>query len=89
MARGARLPGEAWSPRDWALAQAVELLDRTRCRDCGQPAWLSHDKSLARKWQVVADRCYSCDAISRRAAKVDQDPVNAPEAIKYSSRLVS
>lgn len=66
MARGARLPGEAWTARDWALQQAVDTLDAQRCSGCGQPRWLSHDKAHARAWKVTAERCFACDAIARR-----------------------
>ena len=67
--RGARLPGEAWSPRDSALAQAAEMLDRSRCAGCGQPTWLSHDpKSL---WAPDWSKCEACDSIEelKSAAK--------------------
>lgn len=61
VARGARLPGEAWTRRDWALAQAVEMLDRSRCSGCGQPTWLSHEKSSM--WRPKYVKCQSCNAI--------------------------
>lgn len=79
VARGARLPGDAWSPRDWALAQAVEMLDRSRCPGCGQPTWLSHDKATRKQWKGVTRRCFACDAsLARRDELKD---AHRPESI--------
>ena len=61
VARGARLPTDPWTPRDWALAQAVKMLNRSRCSGCGQPTWLSHDKDS--KWRPHWVKCESCNAI--------------------------
>ena len=61
VARGVRLPGDAWSPRDWALARAAKMLDWSRCPGCGQPRWLAHDKKS--KWRPKMTKCESCNAI--------------------------
>ena len=61
MARGARLPGEAWTKRDWALAQAAKQLDWSRCPGCGQPRWLAHDPKA--KFRPHKVKCESCEAI--------------------------
>ena len=61
VARGVRRPGDAWTPRDWALAQAAKLLDWSRCPGCGQPRWLAHDKDSS--WRPKMVKCESCAAI--------------------------
>jgi hypothetical protein len=61
VARGLSLPGDAWSPRDWALAQAAKMLDWSRCPGCGQPRWLAHDPKS--KWRPQRVKCESCNAI--------------------------
>lgn len=61
VARGVRLPGEAWTPRDWALAQAAKLLDWSRCPGCGQPRWLAHNPESS--WRPKMTKCESCNAI--------------------------
>ncbi len=88
VARGARLPGEAWTRRDWLLAQAVEMLDATRCRGCGQPTWLSHDRDLKRRWKVSAERCFSCDAQASRQKELSGDNVHNPSAIHFRTTLL-
>ena len=60
--RGARLPGEAWTARDAALAQAAKQLDWSRCPGCGQPRWLAHDPKG--KFRPKKSKCESCEAIS-------------------------
>lgn len=88
VARGARLPGEAWTQRDWLLAQAVDMLDATRCRGCGQPTWLSHDKEFRRHWKATAERCFSCDAVAARQKAFSGDNVSNAQAIHYRSELL-
>lgn len=86
VARGVRLPGEAWSQRDWALAQAAAILDKSRCPGCGQPLWLAYDPALERSW--VADyptRCHPCTAIAARAE--DYSEATAPNALRFGVKL--
>ena len=89
VARGARLPGDGWTPRDWALQQAVDVLDQNRCPGCGQPMWLSHDKTLRRKWKVSAERCFPCDAIARRQDEMTKgdETAHRAQAIYYGATL--
>ena len=86
VARGARLPGDAWSRRDWLLAQAVEFLDRTRCSGCGQPTWLAHDKTYKRLWTAKAERCFSCDALASRQEQM-KDTLN-PGAVHFRTEYL-
>ena len=86
VARGARLPGEAWTPRDWALARAVEMLDRTRCPGCGEPTWLSHDPKFKRMWGAKAERCFSCDAQAAKQNSMGEN-VHNRQAIHYRSEF--
>ena len=69
VARGARLPGDPWSPRDWALAQACKRLDWSRCPGCGQPRWLSHDETSLYKPSMV--KCEGCESIAIKKASKD------------------
>jgi hypothetical protein len=85
VARGARLPGDAWTPRDWALQQAVDLLDAARCPGCGHPKWLAHDKASRRKWKASATRCYSCDATAARQDELAKGEANRPSAIYFGT----
>lgn len=59
--RGSRLPGEAWTKRDAALAQAAKTLDWSRCSGCGQPRWLAHNQNSYFTPKRV--KCESCEAI--------------------------
>ena len=88
VARGARLPGEAWTRRDWLLAQAVEMLDATRCRGCGQPTWLSHDKAFKRMWKATSERCFSCDVMASKQKTLSGDNVHNPQAIHHRTVLL-
>ena len=89
VARGARLPGEAWSRRDWALAQAVELLDRTRCPGCGQQTWLAWDRAYEKRWKSpLPDRCHACTAVARRQAKYEGDDVQHRQALHFHAELL-
>ncbi len=82
MARGARLPGEAWSKRDWALAQAAEQLDRSKCPSCHTPLWLAYDPKLERQWRAsLPVRCHPCTAVARRQREYDE--ADAPEALRF------
>lgn len=88
VARGARLPGEAWTRRDWALAQAVEMLDRSRCPGCGHPTWLSHDPGLSKKWKAPApSRCHACTAVAKRQKQYEGDDVRQPQALAFHAEL--
>lgn len=88
VARGARLPGEAWTRRDWALAQAVEMLDRSRCPGCGHPTWLSHDPDLAKRWKAPApSRCHSCTAVAKRQKQYEGEDVKQPQALAFHAEL--
>lgn len=88
VARGARLPGEAWTTRDWALAQAVEMLDRSRCHGCGHPTWLSHDPKLEKKWRSpTPDRCHACTAVAKRQKQYEGDDVAHPQALFFHAEL--
>lgn len=86
VARGARLPSEAWTPRDWALAQAVHELDRLKCDGCGQPMWLAFDPALERKWAAdLPQRCHPCTAISKRQDQYKD--ADHPSALRFGVRL--
>lgn len=74
MARGVRLPGDAWTPRDWALQQAVDLLDAVKCSGCGQPRWLSHDKAFKKQWKASVEVCFACQAREQKAKEFDEHP---------------
>ena len=88
VARGSRLPGEAWSSRDWALAQAADMLDRARCPGCGHPTWLSHDPALERKWTSPApDRCHACTAVAKRQKQYEGDDVKHRQALTFRAEL--
>jgi len=82
---GARLPGEAWSRRDSALAQAAKILDRSRCPGCGQPAWLAHEPKS--KWRPKKIRCQSCNAIEDLKATLPED-VDNPQALQFFTEHV-
>lgn len=88
VARGARLPGEAWTPRDWALAQAAKQLDRSRCPGCGQPRWLAHEPTS--KWRPHVVKCQSCNAIEdlKDAPEVQQRTEKHPQAYHFHTEHV-
>lgn len=88
VARGAAVPGSPWSRRDWALAQAFEMLDRARCNDCGHPRWISHNVAYKRLWNAHAERCFSCDATLRKQAEFEKDGQRVP-AVKFWASLGS
>jgi len=83
--RGARLPGDAWTRRDAALAQAAKILDRSRCAGCGQPTWLSHEPKS--KWRPKQVRCQSCNAIEDLKA-LQPDDVKNPQALHFHTEHV-
>ena len=84
VARGSRLPGEAWSRRDWALAQAAKVLDRSRCPGCGTPLWLAYDKGLKNKWEApLPKRCHPCTAKGKRMKDYDDPAVIQPHALHF------
>ena len=83
--RGSRLPGEAWSPRDSALAQAAKILDRSRCGGCGQPTWMAHEPKS--NWRPKKVRCQSCNAIEDLKATLPEDVKN-PQALQFYTEHV-
>jgi len=86
VARGVRLPGEAWSPRDWALAQAVTDLDRLRCPGCNTPLWLAYDPALENRWvSGLPYRCHPCTAIEHR--QKDYAETVTPRALRFGVEL--
>ena len=86
VARGVRLPGEAWSARDWALMQAVEMLDRNRCPGCGHPSWLVFDRAHKGDWSAPPPRrCFACDALAHRRGKYRESP--NPESLHFDVSL--
>lgn len=88
VARGARLPGSAWTRRDWALAQAVEMLDRIKCPKCRQPTWLAHDKDTRNRWKVSATRCYACDAVASKEKGFNPDNTHNIEALYFGAEYL-
>ena len=86
--RGARLPGDPWTPRDSALARAAEALERSRCPGCGQPAWLAHDKSS--KWRPQITKCQSCNSIEdlKDLPEIKQRVEKHPQAYHFHSEHV-
>lgn len=85
VARGLSLPGDAWSPRDWALAQAAKMLDWSRCPGCGQPRWLAHEKSS--KWRPHMVKCQSCNAMEDLKDTLPEELHHA-QAYHFSTELV-
>ena len=83
--RGARLPGEAWSRRDAALAQAAKQLDWSRCPGCGKPQWLAHDPKS--KWRPKKVKCESCEAIEV-LKEMQPDDLKHPAAYHFYSEHV-
>lgn len=51
--------------------------------------WLSHDKTLRRKWKVSAERCFPCDAIARRQDEMTKgdEAAHRAQAIYYGATL--
>ena len=84
--RGVRLPGDPWTRRDAALAQAAKMLNRSRCAGCGQPTWLSHDKSSM--WRPKMVKCQSCNAIEDLKALQPEDVKN-PQALHFYTEHVT
>lgn len=88
MARGARLPSEAWTQRDWALQQAVDYLDAQTCSGCGHPRWQSMDPALERKWVApLPSRCFACTAKSKREKQYEGDDVRHAQALYFHAEL--
>ena len=88
VARGAREPGSAWTPRDWALAQAAKKLDRARCPGCGTPLWLAFDPALEFRWRAgLPHRCHPCTAIEVRTEEYYRDAPQ-PSALRFGVELV-
>lgn len=82
--RGSRLPSEPWSRRDAALAQAAEMLDRSRCPGCGTPLWLAYDPKLERKWKSpLPNRCHPCTAKGKRMAEYEGENVTHRDALHF------
>ena len=87
VARGTRVPGDAWSPRDWALAQAAKRLDRMMCKVCGTPLWLAYDPDLEMRWRAgLPYRCHPCTAVERRSEEYRESP--QPGALRFGVELV-
>ena len=85
VARGIRLPGEAWSPRDWALAQAYRMLDRSRCPGCGEPRWLSNDPRA--RYTPHKVKCEGCESIAILQATVPED-YKHPQALHFHTEYL-
>lgn len=82
--RGSRLPSDPWSRRDAALAQAAELLDRSRCPGCGTPLWLAYDPKLERKWKSpLPNRCHPCTAKGKRMSEYEGENVTHRDALHF------
>lgn len=87
--RGARLPSDPWTPRDAALAQAAEMLDRSRCPGCGTPLWLAYDPKLEKKWESpLPNRCHPCTAKSQRMKQYEGDDVTHRDALHFDVHQV-
>ena len=79
------MPADPWSPRDWALQQAVDMLDASLCPGCGKPTWISHDKTS--QWTPHKVKCESCESISILQAKQNPDEPH-PSALHFYTEHV-
>lgn len=83
--RGARLPGEAWTQRDAALAQAAKQLDWSRCPGCGVPRWIGHDDTAL--FTPHRSKCEGCESIEILKEKQPEDLRN-PQAYYFHTEHV-
>lgn len=49
-----------WEPYDYTLAQAVEILDRERCKKCGVEGWYAYSENSEIAFKIEEHTCYSC-----------------------------
>lgn len=74
------------------LAQALTEYESLICPGCGQPLWLSMDRSLERAWfSPDPHRCHACDAIEERVKShrkgYEAADSEMPRSLRFSAEL--
>jgi hypothetical protein len=55
-------PGDPWTPYDFKLLEAYQILQDETCPSCGHPVWLCRNPDPRVSWKVRDTTCYATKA---------------------------
>lgn len=58
-----------WEPYDYGLAQAIDILDRERCKKCGLDAWHAFSENEDVLFKIVEHTCHGCAHLEQHEDK--------------------
>ena len=75
-------PTDPWTPFDFKLLEAYQVLKDETCPQCGHPIWLCRSSSNTVEFNVRDDICYS-----ERALKLYEDSQRASDSREKDSSV--
>lgn len=81
-------PGLPWTPEDFKLLEAYQILDNEICGQCGNPLWLCHSEDPNLQFDVRVSTCNATNAIDSWRANQEKRnkkvrPGENPFAVPY------
>lgn len=67
-------PDEEWTPLDFQLLEAYQIIQDEKCPQCGNPIWLCRSNDNNIEWVTREDICYASRAKEEKAANRDKKP---------------
>lgn len=58
-----------WQPHDYAIAEAVYILDSEKCPKCGTPAWWAFSENSEIQFEVEETTCHACAHLEQHEEK--------------------
>lgn len=57
-------PNTGWTSHDWRIQEAYYVLDREKCKQCGNPVWYCHSTNNFIDFEVKKSTCYATAEIA-------------------------
>lgn len=67
-------PTDDWTPLDFQLLEAYQIIEDEKCPQCGNPIWLCRSDNSFVEWPVQESVCYASRAKEAKVASRDKKP---------------
>lgn len=78
-------PQYAWTPLDYALASAHEIIESERCPQCGIVAWHAYSSNSNIRFEIEDHTCESCMVLDRHNDDMKEKKPGVTPTIKTST----